>query len=74
MTSITAEYDGRVFVPSQPIDLPAGTRVVIPVPSPPRRPTASEDIEWKNILDEIAASPPAFPTVEDALSASRRRS
>lgn len=74
MTSVVAEFDGKVFVPSQPVDLPAGTRVEILIPRPHRAATPHEDREWQGILSELAASEPAFPTVEDALRATRRRS
>jgi hypothetical protein len=33
MTKVKARYDGRVFVPEVPLDLPVGTDVEIPLPA-----------------------------------------
>jgi hypothetical protein len=33
MATIKVRFDGRVFVPEQPVDLPAGTSVEIPIPA-----------------------------------------
>jgi hypothetical protein len=36
MTTVKARFDGRVFVPETPVDLPTGSVVEIPLrPSPP---------------------------------------
>lgn len=74
MTVVDAEFDGRAFVPSEPVTLPLGTRVRVVVPAAVRRPTAEEERLWREVLNDLAGSEPAFPTVEDALRPSRRRS
>ncbi len=33
MTTVTIRYDGRVFVPEEPVDLPIGYRAEIPLPT-----------------------------------------
>lgn len=83
MTTMLAEFDGKAFVPQQPVDLPVGTRVIVSVQAPlvemklpsnpPRKPTPDEDREWERILHDIRASEPFFPTVEDAMRYLRKR-
>jgi hypothetical protein len=73
MTTVKAEFDGRVFVPCGPVDLPAGTRVEIILPNPPARLSAEEMGEWQEIERQLAASPPPFPTVEEAMRYTRKR-
>jgi hypothetical protein len=73
MPTMNAEFDGRVFVPCCPVDLPAGTCVEVMLPQVPRAPTAEEHREWQHIRQEIAATAPAFPTVEKAMEYSRKR-
>ena len=72
-------FDGQVFVPREAVKLPVGTQVDVVLPSrdgatPKRSPTADEDAEWATIRQEIAASEPAFATVEEAMRHSRKRS
>jgi hypothetical protein len=71
MATIKADFDGRAFVPREAVELPVGTTVEVLVP--PRPPTEEEQREWQAILQEIAATEPAFPTVEEALRHSRGR-
>jgi hypothetical protein len=80
MPTLSAEFDGRVFIPCGQVDLPPGTRVEVLLPAVPRRPTAvprrptaEEDREWQQILSEISGSPPEFATVEEAMKYSRKR-
>lgn len=73
MPSLRAEFDGEVFVPAEAVDLPRGTIVEVVVPPVPRQPTDDENRQWREVLDDLANSEPAFPTVEDALRPSRRR-
>ncbi|HLW67943.1 MAG TPA: antitoxin AF2212-like protein [Gemmataceae bacterium] len=73
MPTIAAQFDGRVFVPTQKIDLPPGTKVEVVVPTSLRRPTEQEAQEWREILQEIHAAPPVFPSPEEALRQSRKR-
>jgi hypothetical protein len=73
MSTVKAEFDGRVFVPLDPIQLPAGTKVEVIVLGLPRAPTAEEKQVWQQIQQELTSSEPYFATVEDALRYSRKR-
>jgi len=77
MNTVVAEFDGRVFVPEGPIDLPAGTKVAIPLPlppiQPPRPPTSADHARWDELVATLNATEPHFPTVEDAIGYSRGR-
>jgi hypothetical protein len=73
MATMTAQFDGKVFVPCGHVDLPAGTTVEVVLPQAPRVPTPAENREWQQILHEISSSTPQFETVEDALRYSRKR-
>jgi hypothetical protein len=80
MLSIKASFDGRVFVPQDAVELPVGTQVEVVLPtgqaatlSSPRDPTADEQAEWVAIRNEISSSVPAFATVEEAITRSRKR-
>jgi hypothetical protein len=72
MRTVKAKYDGRVFVPCTPVDLDAGTPVEVVLPNIPEKLTAAELSQWQEIERQIAASPPHFPTLEDALQYSRK--
>lgn len=79
MTTVVAEFDGKVFVPQQRVDLPAGTKVTVsvpaaaePAPQPPRRPTPEELRELQSFRDELNRTEPYFPTLEHALGYSRK--
>jgi hypothetical protein len=73
MATVKAEFDGRVFVPSAPVSLPAGTRVEVILPSAPPKLTPEELAEWKQIEKDIAASEPVFPTLDEAMRYLRKR-
>jgi hypothetical protein len=73
MATVRAEFDGRVFIPSDPVPIPPGTKVEIVLPSPVPSLTADELAEWQNVQADIAACPPHFPTVDDATGYSRKR-
>lgn len=73
MAIVKAEFDGRVFVPCEAVELAVGTKVEVLIPVPPRKPTAEEHRQWQAILQKLASSPPPFPTVEEALRYSRKR-
>jgi hypothetical protein len=72
MPTVRAEFDGRVFVPRQQVQLPVGTPVEVVWPKTVAPPTPEESRQWQEILQEIASRPPAFATVEDALRYSRK--
>lgn len=73
MIALRAKYDGRAFVPTEQVDLPAGTQVEVWIPSSSRGPTPEEQREWNETLAELRASTPAFSTVDEALRQSRKR-
>jgi hypothetical protein len=73
MPVVRAEFDGRVFVPCTPVDLAAGTRVDVVLPSCPEELTADEVAEWREIERQIAVSPPVFPTLDEAMQSTRKR-
>ena len=77
MTTILAEFDGKVFIPCEDVKLPAGTRVGVVVPEASATPAAVSTEEltdaWKRILRDLESSEPYFPTLEDALKYSRKR-
>lgn len=70
-STLQAEFDGRVFVPRQHVSLPVGTTVEVLIP--PTEPSAEDDREWRDLLQEIHTSEPAFPSVDEALRQSRMR-
>lgn len=71
MPVIQAEFDSRVFVPCEPVEVAVGTRVEVIVP--PRKPTEEERRWWEELRKELDATEPYFPTVEDAMRYSRKR-
>jgi len=68
---VKAEFDGSVFIPCQPVELPAGTRVEVVVPPP--KVTAGQLKQWEIMASQIDSSAPHFPTVEEAVRYSRKR-
>lgn len=73
MQKVTAEFDGCVFVPSEKVELPVGTRVEVLVPHGLQPPTEQETQEWREIVAEIRAQNAPFQTVDEALRYSRKR-
>ena len=53
--------------------LPVGTLVEVLLPGAANEPTADERREWELIRQELRASEPPFPTVEEAVRYSRKR-
>jgi len=79
MTTVIAEFDGKVFIPQGPVELAPGTKITIAIPvtdlsppKPPRPPTEEERCEWQRFIDELNKTEPYFPTVEAALGYSRK--
>jgi hypothetical protein len=73
MVIIKAEFDGRVFVPAEEVKLPLGTKVEVVIHALPRKPTAQDNAKWQDILKQLDASQPPFPTVAEAIRATRKR-
>jgi hypothetical protein len=73
MATIKAEFDGRVFVPCQTVNLAPGTQVGIFIAELPKPMSEEEKTAWERILAQLATSEPYFLTVDDALRYSRKR-
>lgn len=85
LKAIEVEFDGKAFVPTEPIDLPAGARLTITLPDAAaahqpgpitnqRRPmTDEEKRRWEELRRHWEETPPPFPTVEEAIAYSRGR-
>ncbi len=72
MATVRAEFDGKAFVPCEPVELPVGTQVEVLLPGPPRKPTEEDNRRWQEILREINSTDPYFPTLEDAMRYTRK--
>jgi hypothetical protein len=59
MPVVKATYDGSVFVPTVPVEVPKGTEVEVIVP--PRNPTEHENREWQELLRQVRDTSPAWP-------------
>lgn len=56
-TAIRAHFDGKVFVPEEPVDLPEGEQVILQVlaPSHPVQ-RAKTPEQFEQLLDELRAT------------------
>ena len=61
MATVSAQFDGRVFVPDSPVDLPVGYRLQISLPSGEVEQTNSEC----RPLADLARGLDALPANED---------
>jgi hypothetical protein len=59
MTIVKAHYNGEVFVPESPVNLPVGYRLDIPIPSQPGKPPRSNRamLERIEVLDQLPPNP-----------------
>jgi hypothetical protein len=77
MTTVVVEFDGTNFVPQQPVHLPVGTRATVAIDdraAPDTSVGAVPDArEWEAMLQQIRATPPHPPTVEEAMRQIRMR-
>jgi hypothetical protein len=55
MITMKARFDGRVFIPEGPVDLPVGCEWEITIPSPPAKPGT------RSPLADLAAIAAQFP-------------
>ena len=53
MITVKARFDGRVFVPEQPVDLPVGQAVEIPIPPPTTTPSPQPLADLMKALDHL---------------------
>jgi hypothetical protein len=85
LRTIEVVFDGKTFVPSVPVDLPAGTRVTVQVPdggaaprmsvgAPPPPMTDAEREEWDQFVAKLQATELPWPTVDEAVAAQRTTS
>lgn len=72
MTTVVVEFDGTNFVPQQPVDLPVGTKLALPIPTAPRAQPVEPSRPWEELMAELNADEPYFATVEEALGRSRK--
>jgi predicted DNA-binding antitoxin AbrB/MazE fold protein len=72
METFLAEFDGKVFVPCEPVNLPAGTRVEVSLPWPPGKLTLEQKAVWEELKKSLDSTEPHFQTVEDAMRYSRK--
>lgn len=78
--TILVEFDGKAFVPVEPVCLPAGTKAFVrvaadqqfPYASPPPPPITEEHQRlWEELCRQWAENPPPWPTIEEALGRPR---
>ncbi len=85
LKTIEVVFDGKTFVPSEPVDLPTGTKVSVPLPDsaaprgvcagpPPAPMTDEEKADWERLSRIWAETPLPWPTVDEAVAAMRRPS
>lgn len=54
MSTVKARFDGRVFVPEGPVNLPVGCELEIPLPqAPPQEPTAHPLAALVDLLNQL---------------------
>jgi hypothetical protein len=85
LKTIEVVFDGKTFIPTEPIDLPTGTKLTLAMPEAPggdnslpiasqqRAMTDEEKQRWERLCRHWETTPPPFPTVEEALAYSRAR-
>jgi hypothetical protein len=74
MSTVEVVFDGKTFVPTHPLDVPAGTKGTVEVPvygTPPQPITEEHRRLWDEITREVEASEPYYPTLADAMKALR---
>jgi hypothetical protein len=76
---IEVVFDGKAFVPTGPVDLPAGTKASVELPEhgypgpvagapdPSRTFSPEEEAMWIEFMRAIRSSPPDPPTFEEYL-------
>jgi hypothetical protein len=79
--TVRATFNGQVFVPEGPVDLPAGTKVdVLTQPArriigtvPTRELTPEEEAVWSELTENLRNNPPDPPTLEECMRQIRGR-
>jgi hypothetical protein len=62
MTTVKAKFDGRVFVPEGPVDLPVGYELEIKIDSDP---ASNGNVGKKTALQQLAEVARQFPPSHD---------
>lgn len=57
MTTVKARFDGRVFIPEQPVDLPVGQAVDVQIPTPTKPSRATPLADLAAVLEELPPNP-----------------
>jgi hypothetical protein len=71
MVLVKAKFDGRVFVPEEPVDLPVGFELQIPIALPPdsngeiKEPSTTAGPGKKTALQELVEIARTFPPNPD---------
>jgi predicted DNA-binding antitoxin AbrB/MazE fold protein len=84
LKSIEVVFDGNAFIPTEPVDLPSGTKLNLAVPvdstgtnmqvtNQLRAMTEEEKQRWEQLCRHWETAPPDFLTVDEALAYSRGR-
>lgn len=86
LKSIEVVFDGKVFIPSVPVDLPPGTKASVAVadhgypgpsagaPDPNHPPTPEQQAVWVEFMRAIRSTPPDPPTFDEYLRERRGES
>jgi hypothetical protein len=79
LKTIEVVFDGKAFVPTAPVDLPAGTKLTVELPehgypgpragapAPSRPLTAEEEAVWIEFMRAVRSTTPDPPTFEEYL-------
>jgi hypothetical protein len=59
--TVKARFDGQVFVPERPVDLPTGTVVDVPLPVPSADPGVASLGELVSLLEKFPSNPDWAP-------------
>ncbi len=62
MITLKARFDGRVFIPQEPVDLPAGCELEISIPSAPAKPSPQATLVHLAAIAEQFPANPDLPT------------
>lgn len=79
MTTVAVKFDGKAFVPDQPLSLPIGTRATVAIPivdsseGNAAETNSVDDNDWQRIIAQIQAAEPESGTLEDAMRQIRMR-
>jgi hypothetical protein len=84
LKTIEVVFDGKAFVPTEPVDLPAGTKASVALPEsgpargvlvgpPPPPMTEEQRQDWKRLCRLWAATPLPWATVDEAIAFMRGR-